>query len=109
MYEHLVINAQKMLTDNEKQDLIYRVEKLNAIGVSTRFKPELFNYTCFEEEGLDYLKLVFLLRDFQYVEDEKLFSRTSRKRVKTYKTKEKESVSMRDVCLLSFFKRLGVL
>lgn len=109
MFQPLAIHAQKMLTDNEKKDLIYRVEKLNAIGVSTRFKPELFNYACFEQEGLDYWKLVFLLRNFQYIEDEKLFSRASKKRVKKYKTKEKESVNMSDVCLLSFFKRLGVL
>ena len=105
MYEPLTMKAQKMITKDEKEDLIRRVQKLN----DDRFKHELFNYTCFDDEKLNYLKLVFLLRGFAYIKDEKLFKSTDKERVKNYKCNQRASVSRYDVCLLSFFKRLGVI
>lgn len=100
-----MVVCEKMLTNEEKQHVIELVQKLNK----NRFKPEMFDYSCFDDEGVDYLKLVFLLRGFAYIKDENLFNATGKERVKNYKSNQSASVSRYDVCLLSFFKKIGVL
>lgn len=111
-----MVVCEKM-TQEEKQDLIARVQKLNAIGVTTRFKPELFHYKSFDDEEVDYLKLVLLLREFEYVKDDKLFNATDKQRVKKYKSNQRATVSRYDVSLLAFLlalrasseKKIGVI
>lgn len=99
-----MVVCEKM-TQEEKQDLITRVQKLN----NNRFKPELFHYKSFDDEEVDYLKLVLLLREFEYVKDDKLFNATDKQRVKKYKSNQHVTVSRYDVSLLTFFKKIGVI
>lgn len=92
-----------MLTVEEKKFVRELVLKLN----NNIFCEDLFTFDVLDDR--DFMKLVFVLRSYEYVKNNKLWRATDKERVRKYMNKQNRTVSRKDVCLLSFFKQLGVL
>ena len=90
------------MTSEELNDIKRLVFRLN----NNIFQEELFTFDC--KDG-DYHTLVFRIRSYEFVNDEKLFNNTCKQRVLQYKTNQKNTVSRKDVMLLSFFKQISVI